>query len=114
MKKIKIPFSETGYFSDLILKYLDSEKELKEFYNQTFTPESFAERISLKAKEQINRDLLFEELSKQYAHLNEVSDTVRNNILSIKNQNTFTITTGHQLCLLSGPLYVIYKILTKR
>ena len=31
---------------------------------------------------------------------------------SIKEKNTFTITTGHQLNLFTGPIYFLYKILT--
>ena len=32
-------------------------------------------------------------------------------INDLQKPNTFTITTGHQLCLNTGPLYFIYKIL---
>ena len=34
------------------------------------------------------------------------------NIELLLNPNSFTITTGHQLCLFSGPLYVIYKLIS--
>ena len=30
----------------------------------------------------------------------------------LKNENTFTITTGHQLNLFTGPLYFLYKIIS--
>ena len=35
-----------------------------------------------------------------------------NNITLLKENNTYTITTGHQLNIYTGPLYVIYKIVT--
>ena len=34
------------------------------------------------------------------------------NIDLLISENTFTITTGHQLCLMTGPLYFIYKIIS--
>jgi bacillithiol synthase len=33
------------------------------------------------------------------------------NLRILQNENTFTITTGHQLTLFAGPLYLIYKVL---
>ncbi|WP_341904976.1 bacillithiol biosynthesis cysteine-adding enzyme BshC [Fluviicola taffensis] len=33
------------------------------------------------------------------------------NLKSLESENTFTITTGHQLTLFAGPLYLIYKVL---
>ena len=33
-------------------------------------------------------------------------------IKSLSDQNTFTVTTGHQLNLMGGPLYFLYKIIT--
>ncbi|AEA44652.1 bacillithiol biosynthesis cysteine-adding enzyme BshC [Fluviicola taffensis] len=33
------------------------------------------------------------------------------NLKILENENTFTITTGHQLTLFAGPLYLIYKVL---
>src|SRR5699024_1121789 len=37
---------------------------------------------------------------------------VQENIESLKQANTFTVTTGHQLNIFTGPLYFIYKIIT--
>ncbi|HBS12012.1 MAG TPA: bacillithiol biosynthesis cysteine-adding enzyme BshC, partial [Flavobacteriaceae bacterium] len=34
------------------------------------------------------------------------------NIQSLLSKNTFTITTGHQLNLFTGPLYFLYKIVS--
>ena len=41
-----------------------------------------------------------------------VNNATYSNTLSLKNANTFTVTTGHQLALFTGPLYFIYKIAT--
>ena len=41
-----------------------------------------------------------------------VSSTTLNNIQLLNNSNTFTITTGHQLNLFTGPLYFLYKIVS--
>ena len=35
---------------------------------------------------------------------------IQNNIKSLKLEQTFTVTTGHQLCLFTGPLFFLYKI----
>lgn len=57
------------------------------------------------------RQLLVQALHNQYGSL-EVTDAVRSNIHRLADANTFTITTGHQLCLYTGPLYFIYKIVS--
>lgn len=57
-----------------------------------------------------NRELLVKRLLKQ----NEINltDKVHQNIQLLLEPNSFTITTGHQLCYGTGPLYVIYKTLS--
>ena len=47
----------------------------------------------------------------QYKGIN-LKNVQINNIDSLLKDNTFTITTGHQLNLLTGPLYFIYKIIS--
>ena len=41
-----------------------------------------------------------------------MSSSVAENLQLIENENTLTVTTGHQLCLMTGPLYFIYKIVS--
>ena len=57
-----------------------------------------------------DRRLLVEQLEKQYEGLNE-SDSVKDNIKSLLDENTFTICTAHQPNIFTGHLYFIYKIL---
>lgn len=54
--------------------------------------------------------MLVAALQAQYKALN-TSDKVVQNLNALALENTFTVSTGHQLCLMTGPLYFIYKIL---
>ncbi|MDP5097734.1 MAG: bacillithiol biosynthesis cysteine-adding enzyme BshC, partial [Flavobacterium sp.] len=58
-----------------------------------------------------NREILVSELEKQYANF-VLSESTLHNIKLLKQSNTYTITTGHQLNLFTGPLYFLYKIVT--
>jgi bacillithiol synthase len=42
---------------------------------------------------------------------NEISEQQRQNLDLLAGDNTFTITTGHQLTLFGGPLFLLYKVL---
>src|SRR5437588_305611 len=70
----------------------------------------------LKTKKVIaDREILAEVLTGQYHAISQLthgSKLVRNNIALLKEDNTYTITTGHQLNIFAGPLYFIYKIVT--
>ena len=39
------------------------------------------------------------------------SESQVENLMLLEDENTFTITTGHQLTLFAGPLYLVYKVL---
>ena len=71
-----------------------------------------AQQIALKKKSfrTEQRELLTKVVNEKYSGLS-VSKKLRSNLLLLEDSNTFTITTGHQLCLMTGPLYFIYKIL---
>ncbi|WP_395052758.1 bacillithiol biosynthesis cysteine-adding enzyme BshC [Flavobacterium sp.] len=108
-----ISYQESGYFSKIIVDYLDKKSDLKQFYNRFPSIENFISQIEEKQQNfpQENRKILVEELKKQYNGFT-ISETTLNNIKLLNNSNTFTITTGHQLNLFTGPLYFLYKIVS--
>lgn len=115
LKKHSIPFKETGYFSSFIADYLDKDQFLKPFYNRFPQLEEFEAQVQEKANHPINRDVLVEVLQKQYSQiLNPTISTEASlvNIQKLSNSSTYTVTTGHQLSLFTGPLYFIYKIVS--
>ena len=111
MSSDKIPYTKISLFSKLVQDYLTQNELLAPFYNRHNTIENFITQISEKEKHDINRSLLVEVLNEQYKGI-ELSEDTENNISSLSNKKSFTVTTGHQLCLFSGPLYCIYKILS--
>jgi len=73
---------------------------------------SFAQQIVLKKQSfsAEQRALLSEVLEEKYKGI-AVSEKLKRNLRLLQEPDTFTVTTGHQLCLMTGPLYFIYKIL---
>ncbi len=109
-----ISYKNSGYFSPLMNDYLDQKPHLQSLYNRFPSIENFENQI-IEKKGNFNgnekRKILVSVLEKQYAKIN-ASDETLNNIKLLNNSNTFTITTGHQLNLLTGPLYFLYKIIS--
>jgi bacillithiol biosynthesis cysteine-adding enzyme BshC len=116
-----ISYKETGAFSPTVIDYLEDKPELREFYSHRPTFEGFADL--LKSKKVIaDRQLLADTLEDQYQIIAQyariwdpefaIPDAVQKNVNCLKSDNTYTITTGHQLNIFAGPLYFIYKIVT--
>lgn len=93
-----------------MLDYIDAKPELENFYGHKPTLESFEKMIADRRKHPVDRKVLVEELKKQYKDLPD--SLAMQNIELLADENTFTICTGHQICIFSGPLYSIYKIAT--
>lgn len=111
MQEHSVPLDKTGYFSKLMLDYISGNLENKGWYNRIASLSSFKKQIEEKSKHVINREVLVNCLQQQYADYNLLeSNLVTQNIQLLNEENTFTIVTGHQLCLFTGPLYFIYKI----
>ena len=108
-----ITYQNSGYFIPLIVDYLDQKSELKSLYNRFPTIKNFKFQLEEKGENFPieNRKILVDALKKQHTNF-QISEVTTNNIELLNQPNTFTITTGHQLNLLTGPLYFIYKIIT--
>lgn len=108
-----IPFKETGYFSKLICDYLDQREELKPFFNRFPLPENFEGQINEKQGNypKAHRGVLVASLKEQYSGFG-ATEATQGNIDALADENTFTVVTGHQLNLFTGPLYFLYKIVS--
>lgn len=108
-----IDFSETDCFDSAFLDYISGKSALKPFYGHGADLLSFEAQIKLKQKQfsREKREVLAGILTEQYAQL-EPQGSVLENIHLLEKNNTFTLITGHQLNIYTGPLYFIYKIVT--
>jgi bacillithiol biosynthesis cysteine-adding enzyme BshC len=115
MKADCIPFEDTGYFSNIILDYLSEKSKMGPFYSYNPTINGFKEAIEKRHFSDLNREILVEALQGQYQKDSiklKGDSPVTINMDLLLNSNTFSVTTGHQLCLFTGPLYFIYKIVS--
>ena len=108
-----ISYQNSGYFSPLMNDYLDQNSNLQSLYNRFPNLENFEGQIKEKKTNYTNenRAVLVSALQKQYSKIS-ISSLTQQNIQALASSETFTITTGHQLNLFSGPLYFLYKIIS--
>lgn len=113
MLKSTIPYKDTGYFSQTMCDYLSEAESLQPFYNRFPNFKNFEDQIKEKGAgfSSEMRQTLVTQLEQQYNGFN-VSEATQKNISALKNDTTFTVTTGHQLNLFTGPLYFLYKIIS--
>lgn len=106
-----VTYQNSGFFSNLIVDYLNQKEELKPLYNRFPTLENFESQIIEKSKSfnSNQRTVLVNVLKEQYNSF-VISKKTATHIDQLISENTFTITTGHQLNLFTGPLYFLYKI----
>lgn len=112
MKSNNIPYKNIDVLTPLIADYLSAKKEVSPFYsvlpNKNDLLKLASKKTAFSAKK---RTVLVEQLLAQYQTL-ATNSKVISNINLLNQENTFTITTGHQLNFATGPLYTIYKIIS--
>lgn len=109
MKVTQIGLKESLIHSQLILDYLNREEKLAPFNSAFPGTKAFADAMRKKQFSANQRDILVKALNRQYNQMN-VGQLVQSNTRALLDEKTFTVTTGHQLCLFTGPLYFISKI----
>jgi len=106
----KISFNDIESIPQLVKDFLN--QNIEGFENNTFSLDHFRQQIHLKKdsfaseKRSIVADVLEGQLETLF-----LSSKQKENLENLKLSNTFTITTGHQLNLFSGPVFFVYKIL---
>lgn len=111
MKKLtNIPFVEIESIPLLIKDFLT--QKIPGFEANFFNVENIEKQFQFKEKSFSldKRKVLCEVLQNQYTDYQQ-SDTQQSNLQHLELENTFTVTTGHQLNLFTGPVFFIYKIL---
>nr|WP_315030794.1 bacillithiol biosynthesis cysteine-adding enzyme BshC [uncultured Chryseobacterium sp.] len=112
MKTInKISFNDIESIPQLVKDFLN--QKIEGFENKTFSVENFRQQIHLKIDSTLSleqRKSLSGVFEGQLSDL-KLSSKQKDNLENLTSPNTFTITTGHQLNLFSGPVFFVYKIL---
>jgi bacillithiol biosynthesis cysteine-adding enzyme BshC len=108
-QKTEIGFKDIEILSPLVSDYLAGDERLKTFYEALPDENGFRSLIEKRKNIPCDRKLLADVLAGQNSGAHA---STKNNIKLLEGANTFTVTTGHQLNLFTGPLYFIYKVLS--
>ena len=109
MLKSELSFEELQLSSQLIRDFIAGKEAVSAFYGLPFDQDRILEQIQRKSFSDEKRQLLANTLRRQSESL-KLSEASSRNLEALEKPNCFTVCTGHQLNLLSGPLYSIYKI----
>ena len=108
-----IQYQKISNFHPLTAAYFNEDEWVKDLYGLYPKIENFEKQIEFKKQNYSSktRKILVNALNNQYKNF-EISSKTQENINKLEQENTFTITTGHQLNLFTGPVYFIYKIIS--
>lgn len=108
MQQFKFEKAKTGLFGAQHVRMSNDQYSLLPFINRVFSEENIIRQT--KDKKGVDRNLLVKALTRQYSNA-LVDEKTKANIEALSQDHVFTLTTGHQLSLLSGPLFFVVKIL---
>ena len=86
-----ISYEQTGFFSRLVIDYVQGAPQLQSFYNFSANIDGIKTAISQRQNFE-HRKLLVQQLQKQYQGLT-ISEKASANIQLLSHEKTFTITT---------------------
>lgn len=102
-----ISLRQTNQYSNLILDYLDKDSFFNDLIRDFPSYQSLKKYSETRTMSRSQRELTLNSILERYA---SYGLQLPNNINSFLDDDVFTITTGHQLNILTGPLYSILKI----
>ena len=102
----------TKHLPQITLDYINNEDRVIELFERENLLENYFDQILDKKNNYNNnfRKPLVDVLSLNYEKVSKNSLQIQS-IRKLNNNNTYTVTTGHQLNLFTGPLYFFYKIM---
>ena len=108
MRNTSLPIS-LSITSGLVADYVQRKSGLDDLIQVAPDLPSIQEYASRRQLDPEVRKTLCQVLEEQYASV-EMSPETRKNLDLLKREETVTVTTGHQICLLTGPFFSISKI----
>ncbi|MBX2973110.1 MAG: bacillithiol biosynthesis cysteine-adding enzyme BshC [Flavobacteriales bacterium] len=110
MQVERIAYADTGRFAAPVLDHLAGDPFVRQFLELPADLDGLKKAAAARTFDPAFRTVLCDALEGQHAGLT-LHPAVRENLRKLRDPRSLTITTGHQLCLFTGPLYVPYKIL---
>lgn len=104
-----IDFDKVDFYSPLIKDYLSGELKSKGLVTWDYSKEQLQKNKS-RSYDSKTRAIVAKALREQYSGF-DLTEAESVNLDLFEQENTFSITTGHQLVLLGGPLFFYSKIL---
>ncbi len=113
MQEFRFHRNQVQAFGKDHIRLVYDQSSFVDFINRPFEVSNFPKQIDEKKSgfPATQRAVLVDALKRQYQKVNQADPKSLENIERLTDQNTFTITTGHQLSLFTGPLFFVLKIL---
>lgn len=109
--KYQYPIIDTTFINQLIKDYIQGKLPEEIIPEYTYDLAHFKSHIHQKSQHNQDRNKIVEILNLQNRlYIENIG--IQYNIELLGDKKTFCITTAHQLNIFTGPLYVIYKIIT--
>ena len=106
----RIAYADTGRFAAPVLDHLSGDPFVRQFLELPPDASGLRQAAAARTFDPGFRTILCNALEAQHSPL-ALHSEVRASLRKLRDPRCLTVTTGHQLCLFTGPLYVPFKIL---
>ena len=109
-KTMSIDINKVNFYPPLIQDYLNGSLLKNGVVNWEYSKCELKSKIKNRSFSSESRKILVERLRIQNSGI-VLTSQEEDSLIALENESTLTITTGHQLTLLGGPLFFYSKIL---